>query len=91
MARQGWPVEQYAKRYWVQQMLWEGEGTFRSPIPDGDYQHIVRRSGDDPGAEGAPLFEGLALPAEVLERLYFANAVELLGLEMCAEGGGREP
>ena len=80
VARQGWPVERYAERYWVQQMLWEGEGLFRSPIADGDYQEIVRRAGGDAEAAPAPVFAGLGLPADVLRRLYFANAAELLGL-----------
>ncbi len=78
VAREGWPVERYAQRYWVQQMLWEGEGTFRSPIPDGDYQEIVRRAGGDPGADEAPEFAGLGLPADVLKRVYCENAVEFL-------------
>jgi len=80
VAREGWPVERYAQRYWVQQMLWEGEGAYRSPIPDGDYQEIVRRAGGEPGEAEAPVFQGLGLPAEVLRRVYYENAVEFLRL-----------
>ena len=80
VAREGWPVERYAQRYWVQQMLWEGEGTYRSPIPDADYQEIIRREGGNPGADEAPEFGGLGLPADVLKRVYYENAVEFLHL-----------
>ena len=80
VARQGWPAAQYAQRYWVQQMLWEGKGTFRSPIPDGDHQEIIRRRGGDPQAAETPVFHGLALPEGVLERVYYENAAEFLRL-----------
>ena len=88
VARQGWPAARYAERYWVQQMLWEGEGTFRSPIPDGDYQEILRRRDGDPPAEETPVFHGLALPEDILERLYYRNAEEFLRLEAAPSSEG---
>jgi len=88
VVREGWPVGRYAQRYWVQQMLLEGQGEFLSPIPDGDYQEILRRQGREV-TEQAPVFTGLELPGEVLVKLYYTNAVELLSLETskCERGG----
>jgi len=88
VAREGWLAELYAQRYWVQQMLWEGEGAFRSPIPDGDYQEIARRQGGNPGPEEGPVFTGLELPVDVLRRVYYANAVELLHFDEPTASGG---
>ena len=56
--------DHYASRYWVHQMLWESDGRGESPIEDAD--------ADDP-----PRLAGLALPPEVLRKLYDENATRL--------------
>jgi predicted TIM-barrel fold metal-dependent hydrolase len=61
----------YGSRYWVQRWLWEGEGARPSPIPDPCVS--------DP--EG-PTVHGLALPDDVLAKLYTGNARRLLGIEI---------
>jgi hypothetical protein len=61
----------YASRYWVQRWLWEGEGVRRSPLPDPCAT----------GREG-PQVHGLALPDDVLDRLYRGTAQRLLGVEV---------
>jgi predicted TIM-barrel fold metal-dependent hydrolase len=58
--------EHYATRFHVHQLLWEGEGVFDSPIEDEDSPGSVR-------------FEGLNLPAHVLEKFYWGNAARLYG------------
>ena len=57
--------DHYASRYWTHQMLWETPYRGESPI-------------EDPDADPPPL-NGLDLPVDVLEKLYFRNA-ERLGL-----------
>ena len=61
----------YASRYWVHRWLWEGEGVRPSPIPDPCA----------PWPEG-PRVHGLALPDDVLARLYTTNACRLLGIQV---------
>ena len=61
----------YASRYWVHRWLWEGEGVRPSPIPDPSA----------PWPDG-PRVHGLALPDDVLAKLYAANARQLLGIEV---------
>ncbi len=54
----------YASRYWVHQQLWETDYRGESPIAD-------------PDAPQPPRLAGLALPPDVLHRLYHANAERL--------------
>lgn len=61
----------YASRYWVHRWLWEGEGPRASPVPDPCA----------PWPDG-PRVEGLALPDDVLARLYAGSARRLLGIEV---------
>jgi hypothetical protein len=61
----------YGSRYWVQRWLWEGEGARPSPIADPCVA--------DP--EGVTV-HGLALPDDVLAKLYIGNARRLLGIEI---------
>ncbi|MBE3069514.1 MAG: amidohydrolase family protein [Planctomycetes bacterium] len=61
----------YASRYWVQRWLWEGDGPRPSPIPDPCVT-----------APDGPKAHGLALPDDVLQRLYTHNARRVLGIEI---------
>ncbi|MBI2192556.1 MAG: amidohydrolase family protein [Planctomycetes bacterium] len=56
--------DRYASRYWVHQMLWETSVRCESPIDDLD-------------SDGTPRIHGLCLPDEVLEKLYWRNAVRV--------------
>ena len=67
VVRDGWALEDYASRYWVQQFLWEGSGRVSSPI-------------DDPDSDGPVELAGLDLPADVLEKVYRTNAARILGI-----------
>jgi predicted TIM-barrel fold metal-dependent hydrolase len=60
----GYDFEHYASRYRAHQIMWETTYRGESPI-------------EDPDADGAPRLAGLELPAEVLRKLYFANARRL--------------
>lgn len=53
--------EHYASRYWAHQTLWETDYRGESPI-------------EDPDADGPPLLNGVNLPPDVLEKMYFRNA-----------------
>jgi len=64
----------YHVRYWVHRVFWETDIRAHSPIPDSD-------------AEGEPELNGLDLPAPVLEKVYWANAVRLLRLGLPQEQG----
>jgi hypothetical protein len=64
--------EHYVSRYWCQRTLWESSWEGRSPIADPDYRH-------EPDEPPTPILRGLALPAEVLVRLYHQNALTLMG------------
>jgi predicted TIM-barrel fold metal-dependent hydrolase len=57
--------ERYRVRYWIHQMFWETD--LECPLPL-----------DDPDADGEPVLRGLALPPEVLRRIYWENAVRWL-------------
>jgi predicted TIM-barrel fold metal-dependent hydrolase len=59
--------EHYISRYWCQRTLWESDWQGRSPIADPDYQ------GDGP----TPPLLGLGLAANVLDKVYYGNAVRL--------------
>lgn len=54
--------ERYAVRYWIHQMFWETNLTCPLPI-------------DDPDADGTPMLRGIDLPAGVLTKIYWDNAV----------------
>jgi hypothetical protein len=56
----------YLVRYWIHQMFWETDLVSELPI-------------DDPDAAGAPVLRGLALPPDVLRRIYRDNATTWLG------------
>jgi hypothetical protein len=66
------PAEHYVSRYWCQRTLWESDWEGPSPIADPDYSP---GDGDPP----LPNLRGLSLPHEVLEKLYYQNAAQLLG------------
>jgi len=67
------PREHYVSRYWCQRTLWESSWQGLSPIADPDYQ-----AGPGEPAEG-PWLRGVALPEQVLRKVYHDNAVRLLG------------
>lgn len=64
--------DHYLSRYWCQRTLWESSWQGRSPIADPDFL-------PGPGDPSTPLLHGLALPVEVLDQIYFQNAIRLLG------------
>jgi hypothetical protein len=74
VTRQGLPREHYVSRYWCQRTLWESSWEGQSPIADPDYQ-------PEPSGAATPRLRGLALPAQVLECVYWRNATELQGLD----------
>lgn len=65
------PREHYVSRYWCQRTLWESTWVGRSPIADPD--HV-------PGPDGAttPMLQGVGLPRDVLDQVYWKNAQRLL-------------
>jgi Amidohydrolase len=71
VTRHGLVPDHYASRYWCHRTLWESTWEGRSPIADADYT-------PEPRGPSTPLLLGLDLPPDVLQRLYFANAQELL-------------
>jgi hypothetical protein len=69
VTRAGLTLDHYRSRYWCQRTLWESTWTGPSPIADPDF-----------GAPPAtPTLNGLGLPTDVLEQVYFGNAQRLLG------------
>jgi predicted TIM-barrel fold metal-dependent hydrolase len=58
-----------ASRWWVHRKLWETDYAGPSPILDPDLP-----------ADSQPQLQGLALPAEVLQKIYHDNAIKLLAL-----------
>ncbi|MGF1582201.1 MAG: amidohydrolase family protein [Gemmataceae bacterium] len=64
--------EHYASRYWCQRTLWESDWHGPSPIRDPDHPE------DDPSP--TPVLHGLALPMDVLEKVCYRNAQDLMGL-----------
>lgn len=67
----GYVREHYVSRYWCQRTLWESDWKGPSPIVDGDYK-------PPEGGSATPTLHGLALPAHVLEKVYYRNALRLL-------------
>lgn len=59
--------ERYLVRYWIQQMFWESDLVCALPI-------------DDPDGGPEPMQRGVALPPEVLRKVYWENAQRWLGL-----------
>jgi hypothetical protein len=70
VAFQGARPEDFSSRYWVHRHLWEGQGVRPSPVPDPCVT-----------ASGGPTVTGLALPDDVLARLYTENARRWFGIE----------
>ena len=71
VTRHGLQREHYVSRYWCQRTLWESAWKGPSPIQDPDYAPLE-------GEPALPLLHGLSLPADVVKRLYFDNAKDLL-------------
>jgi hypothetical protein len=71
VTRHGLERDHYGSRYWCQRTMWESTWEGQSPIADGDYT-------PPPGGPPTPPLVGLDLPPDVLERVYYANADELL-------------
>jgi predicted TIM-barrel fold metal-dependent hydrolase len=66
------PAEHYTSRYWCQRTLWEGDWEGPSPIADPDYSPAE-------GKTALPMLRGVNLPQDVLQKVYYQNAVQLLG------------
>ena len=71
VTRHGLPREHYVSRYWCQRTLWESDWQGRSPIADPDFT-------PGEGEVDTPMLRGVGLPADVLEKVYHANARRLL-------------
>jgi hypothetical protein len=71
VTRTGLVREHYVSRYWCQRTLWESDWDGHSPIADPDWTAPA-------GEAATPPLRGLALPLEVLRRVYCSNAEELL-------------
>lgn len=65
------PREHYVSRYWCQRSLWESSWTGPSPIADPDYVPVE-------GEGSLPTLRGLALPQDILDKVYSANARSIL-------------
>ena len=65
--------EHYVSRYWCQRTLWESSWEGPSPIADPDFT-----SAD---GQPTPTLRGLALPNDVLAKVYWENAAKLLGTQ----------
>jgi len=65
------PAEHYVSRYWSQRTLWESAWEGPSPIADPDYSPVQ-------GEPALPMLRGVNLTQEVLEKVYYQNAVQLL-------------
>jgi predicted TIM-barrel fold metal-dependent hydrolase len=68
--------EHYATRFYVHQLMWEGQGTFASPIEDED-------------DSGSPWACGLDLPQDVLQSFYWDNAARLYGFSAASGPAAR--
>jgi predicted TIM-barrel fold metal-dependent hydrolase len=71
VSRYGLPRDHYVSRYWSERTLWESRWEGISPIADPDYVAAE-------GGPSTPALRGLALPAEVLRKLYHDNSTRLL-------------
>lgn len=72
VTRHGLERDHYVSRYWCQRTLWESAWQGYSPIADPDY--VSEREG-----QTTPLLQGVRLPADVLDKVYYQNACRLLG------------
>jgi predicted TIM-barrel fold metal-dependent hydrolase len=72
VTRHGLVREHYVSRYWCQRTLWESDWHGPSPIADPD-------SKTETGEPTQPQLTGVNLPADVLEKVYRTNALQLLG------------
>ncbi len=63
--------EHYVSRYWCHRTLWESNWSGLSPIADSD-----SRTAD--GMASPPQLKGIALPVEVLRKVYHENAERIL-------------
>lgn len=72
VTRHGLDNEHYASRYWCQRTLWESDWRGTSPIADPDATV----------ADGvtSPELRGVALPADVLRKVYHDNTARLFNL-----------
>jgi predicted TIM-barrel fold metal-dependent hydrolase len=70
VTRHGLPREHYDSRYWCQRTIWESAWEGRSPIADGDYT-------PEPGGPSTPPLMGVNLPMDLLQKIYFDNAMRL--------------
>jgi hypothetical protein len=66
--------EHYVSRYWCQRTLWESNWQGPSPIADPDFH-------SDEGNGPTPFLQGVELPPDVLDQVYYHNARRLLQLE----------
>jgi predicted TIM-barrel fold metal-dependent hydrolase len=72
VTRHGLVREHYVSRYWCQRTLWESSWQGPSPIADPDWTAPE-------GGPSTPTLRGVALPADVLDKVYLHNAERLLG------------
>ncbi|MBL0928160.1 MAG: amidohydrolase family protein [Phycisphaerales bacterium] len=61
----------YASRYWALRTLWETDYSALSPIADPDLKMVDPSRHDE---MSAPKLNGVSLPRELLEAVYFGNA-----------------
>jgi hypothetical protein len=75
--------EHYVSRYWCQRTLWESEWQGDSPIADPDHTPT----------DGAtlPRLEGVGLSGEVLEKVYYRNALRLLSISVPEQSATPSP
>ena len=71
VTRHGLDRAHYVSRYWCHRTLWETNWKGQSPIADPDYEKTEN-------GPTTPTLHGLDLPAEVLRKVYWENAVRLL-------------
>jgi hypothetical protein len=76
------PREHYVSRYWCQRTLWESHWQGPSPIADPDYQPAE-------GEPEQPWLRGVALPEDVLRKVYHDNAAHLLGADVKVKKPGK--
>jgi predicted TIM-barrel fold metal-dependent hydrolase len=65
--------EHYVSRYWCQRTLWESTWSGPSPIADADYVPSA-------GGGSLPTLQGVGLPDDVVEMVYYLNAHRLLNM-----------
>lgn len=73
VTRHGLEREHYVSRYWCQRTLWESSWEGPSPIQDPDFT-------PSEAEPNTPTLRGVALPEDVIHKLYLTNAQKLLAL-----------